>query len=56
MDFRENTTVIKYIEQRCTISRSCIQRVLLSLKKEGCIELVNGYLEKVSSLPTQSYY
>ncbi|MDC9596270.1 helix-turn-helix domain-containing protein [Xenorhabdus anantnagensis] len=56
MEFRKNITVIKYIEQRCTISRSCIQRVLLSLKKEGCIELVNGYLEKVLSLPTQSYY
>ncbi|WP_338882336.1 MULTISPECIES: helix-turn-helix domain-containing protein [Xenorhabdus] len=55
-EFRENITAIKFIEQRCTLSRSCIQRVLLSLKKEGCIEIIDGYLTKVLMLPTESYY
>ncbi|PHM60265.1 helix-turn-helix domain-containing protein [Xenorhabdus ishibashii] len=55
-EFRENITVIKYIEQRCTLSRSCIQRVLFALKKEGCIEIIDGYLTKVLVLPTESYY
>ncbi|CAM3872561.1 helix-turn-helix domain-containing protein [Xenorhabdus thuongxuanensis] len=55
-EFRENITVIKYIEQRCTLSRSCIQRVLLALKKEGCIEIIDGYLTKVLVLPNESYY
>lgn len=55
-EFRENITVIKYIEQRCTLSRSCIQRVLLTLKKDGCIEIIDGYLTKVLVLPIESYY
>ncbi|OTA20099.1 hypothetical protein Xbed_01815 [Xenorhabdus beddingii] len=55
-DFRENISVIKYIEQRCTLSRSCIQRILFSLKKAGSIEIVDGYLIKIIALPTQSYY
>ncbi|PHM74211.1 helix-turn-helix domain-containing protein [Xenorhabdus kozodoii] len=55
-EFRENITVIKYIEQRCTLSRSCIQRILRSLKKEGRIELIDGYLTKILILPTESYY
>ncbi|MBI6550544.1 winged helix-turn-helix transcriptional regulator [Xenorhabdus lircayensis] len=55
-EFRENTSAVKYIEQRCTISRSCIQRILSSLKKEGCIEIIDGYLTKIISLPIQSYY
>ncbi|WP_374050653.1 helix-turn-helix domain-containing protein [Xenorhabdus taiwanensis] len=55
-EFRENITAIKYIEQRCTLSRSCIQRVLFSLKKEGCIEIIDGYLTKVLVLPIESYY
>lgn len=55
-EFRENITAIKFIEQRCTLSRSCIQRMLLSLKKEGCIEIIDGYLTKVLMLPTESYY
>ncbi|WP_348986475.1 helix-turn-helix domain-containing protein [Xenorhabdus sp. SGI240] len=55
-EFRENITAIKYIEQRCTLSRSCIQRMLFSLKKEGCIEIIDGYLTKVLVLPIESYY
>ncbi|MDC9592402.1 helix-turn-helix domain-containing protein [Xenorhabdus sp. IM139775] len=55
-EFRENITAIKYIEQRCTLSRSCIQRVLLSLKKEKCIEIIDGYLTKILTLPTDSCY
>ncbi|PHM47887.1 helix-turn-helix domain-containing protein [Xenorhabdus miraniensis] len=55
-EFRENISAIKYIEQRCTLSRSCIQRILFSLKKEGCIEIIDGYLTKVIALPHQSYY
>ncbi|PHM45414.1 hypothetical protein Xmau_01064 [Xenorhabdus mauleonii] len=55
-EFRESISAIKYIEKRCTLSRSCIQRILFSLKKEGCIEITNGYLTKVLVLPEQSYY
>ncbi|AOM40079.1 helix-turn-helix domain-containing protein [Xenorhabdus hominickii] len=55
-EFRESITAIKYIEQRCTLSRSCIQRTLFSLKKEGCIEIDGGYLTKVFKLPIQCYY
>ncbi|MBC8943712.1 helix-turn-helix domain-containing protein [Xenorhabdus indica] len=55
-DFRENISVIKYIEQRCTLSRSCIQRILFSLKKDKRIEIIDGYLSKVNSLPTESHY
>ncbi|MDR0218738.1 MAG: helix-turn-helix domain-containing protein [Enterobacteriaceae bacterium] len=55
-EFRENISVIKYIEQRCTLSRSCIQRILFSLKKDKHIEITDGYLIKVISLPIESYY
>ncbi|MBD2786265.1 helix-turn-helix domain-containing protein [Xenorhabdus sp. DI] len=55
-EFRENITAIKYIEQRCTLSRSGIQRVLLALRKEGCIEIIDGYLTKILTLPIESYY
>ncbi|MBD2810510.1 helix-turn-helix domain-containing protein [Xenorhabdus sp. Vera] len=55
-EFRENISAIKYIEKRCTLSRSCIQRILLSLKKEGNIEIIEGYLTKIIALPSQSYY
>ncbi|WP_324606452.1 helix-turn-helix domain-containing protein [Xenorhabdus nematophila] len=55
-EFRESITVIKYIEKRCTLSRSCIQRILFSLKKEGYIEIIDGYLTKIITLPNQSYY
>ncbi|PHM38824.1 winged helix-turn-helix transcriptional regulator [Xenorhabdus innexi] len=55
-EFRENISAIKYIEQRCTLSRSCIQRILSSLKKNKDIEIIDGYLVKVVSLPTESYY
>ncbi|PHM54450.1 hypothetical protein Xekk_02646 [Xenorhabdus sp. KK7.4] len=55
-EFRENISAIKYIEQRCTLSRSCIQRILASLKKSKNIEIIDGYLVKVIFLPTESYY
>ncbi|MDE9539177.1 helix-turn-helix domain-containing protein [Xenorhabdus bovienii] len=55
-EFHENTSVIKYIEQRCTLSRSCIQRVLSSLKRENYIEMIDGHLVKINSLPIHSYY
>ncbi|CDL80599.1 helix-turn-helix domain-containing protein [Xenorhabdus szentirmaii] len=55
-EFRENISAIKYVEQRCTLSRSCIQRILFSLKKEGSIEIIDGCLQRVLKLPSQSCY
>ncbi|MDX7998451.1 hypothetical protein FE394_04380 [Xenorhabdus sp. Reich] len=55
-EFRENITVIKYVEQRCTLSRSSIQRILFLLKKEGNIEITDGHLANIITLPVQTCY
>lgn len=49
-EFREHVSVIKFIEQRTTLSRSCIQRILSGLKKKGCVDMEDGRLVKINPL------
>ncbi|MHA7845099.1 helix-turn-helix domain-containing protein [Serratia sp. D1N4] len=49
-DFRSNTSVLKFIEQRTTLSRSCIQRILLNLKNKNRVGIVNARLVDIRDL------
>jgi hypothetical protein len=53
-DFRSNTSVLKFIEQRTTLSRSCIQRILLNLKDENKVDIINARLIDIRNLFVQS--
>ncbi|AHG20912.1 hypothetical protein Z042_15865 [Chania multitudinisentens RB-25] len=49
-DFRKNTSVLKFIEQRTTLSRSSIQRILLNLKDENRVDIINSRLVDIRNL------
>ncbi|KFK94051.1 MULTISPECIES: helix-turn-helix domain-containing protein [unclassified Serratia (in: enterobacteria)] len=49
-DFRANTSVLKFIEQRTTLSRSCIQRILLNLRDQDRVSIINARLVHIRNL------
>ncbi len=52
-EFREHISVIRFIEQRTVLSRSCIQRVLFGLKRKGYVSMEDGRLVKINYLHVQ---
>ncbi|MBS3045963.1 helix-turn-helix domain-containing protein [Enterobacter mori] len=46
-DFRKNTTVAKYIQDRTLLSRSGIMKALAELKEKKLISMENGFLVSV---------
>lgn len=49
-DFRRNTSVLVFIEQRTTLSRSSIQRILSTLKNENKVDIVKSRLVNIHAL------
>ncbi|OKB66837.1 hypothetical protein BHU62_09355 [Serratia marcescens] len=54
-EFRDTITVSRFIEQRTTLSRSSIQRVLSRLRQESVITLQEGFLVDTVLPSTRKY-
>lgn len=50
-EIRATTTALEYIQERSLLSRSGIMKTLASLKAGGYIDIKNGLLIKINSLP-----
>ncbi|HBE9178834.1 TPA: helix-turn-helix domain-containing protein [Serratia fonticola] len=50
-EIRATTTALEYIQERSLLSRSGIMKTLSSLKAGGYIDIKNGLLIKINSLP-----
>ncbi|CAI1969616.1 putative DNA-binding transcriptional regulator [Serratia fonticola] len=50
-EIRATTTALEYIQERSLLSRSGIMKTLSSLKTGGYIDIKNGLLIKINSLP-----
>ncbi|EMY7928929.1 helix-turn-helix domain-containing protein [Klebsiella aerogenes] len=53
IDFREQTRLVDYVQERTQLSRSAIMRTLKHLRDKQDIEINRGFLVKINRLPDE---